>query len=152
MFSTPAHGHVNPSLEAIHELVARGHRIPYAIPHIFEEKVAETGAEPVLYTTSLSSPDDDPEAWGTTLIENIGPSCKDAVSALPQLAKVYEGDEPDPRPVRDHPVSGASPRPSLGRPRVLAVAEPGRPGATRRRWESRYRNLTATGRGQTYFA
>ncbi|MFD9072608.1 macrolide-inactivating glycosyltransferase [Streptomyces lasiicapitis] len=95
MFSIAAHGHVNPSLEVIRELVARGHRVTYAIPHAFEEKVAETGAEPVLYTTTLPGPDDDPEAWGNTLIDNIEPFLNDAVNALPQLRAAYEGDEPD---------------------------------------------------------
>lgn len=95
MFSIAAHGHVNPSLEVIRELVARGHRVTYAIPHAFEEKVAETGAEPVLYTTTLPGPDADPEAWGETLIDNIEPFLDDAVNALPQLLAAYEGDEPD---------------------------------------------------------
>jgi MGT family glycosyltransferase len=95
MFSIAAHGHVNPSLEVIRELVARGHRVTYAIPHLFADKVAETGAEPVLYTTTLPGPDDDPEAWGTELIDNIEPFLADAIAVLPQLAAAYEGDEPD---------------------------------------------------------
>ncbi|GGV06321.1 macrolide-inactivating glycosyltransferase [Streptomyces spectabilis] len=95
MFSIAAHGHVNPSLEVIRELVARGHRVTYAIPHAFEEKVAETGAEPVLYRTTLPGPDDDPSAWGDTLLDNVEPFLADAVHALPQLAAAYEGDEPD---------------------------------------------------------
>ncbi|MFD0412719.1 macrolide-inactivating glycosyltransferase [Streptomyces sp. NPDC127108] len=95
MFSIAAHGHVNPSLEVIRELVARGHRVTYAIPHAFEEKIAETGAEPVLYTTTLPGPDADPEAWGDTLIDNIEPFLNDAINALPQLLAAYEGDEPD---------------------------------------------------------
>lgn len=95
MFSIAAHGHVNPSLEVIRELVARGHRVTYAIPHAFEEKVAETGAELRPYTTTLPSPDDDPEAWGTELIDNIEPFLHDAITVLPELARAYEGDEPD---------------------------------------------------------
>ncbi|MFH8791860.1 macrolide-inactivating glycosyltransferase [Streptomyces sp. NPDC017941] len=95
MFSIAAHGHVNPSLEVIRELVARGHRVTYAIPHAFEEKVAETGAEPVLYPTTLPGADDDPEAWGDTLIDNIEPFLADAINALPHLRAAYEGDEPD---------------------------------------------------------
>ncbi len=95
MFSIAAHGHVNPSLEVIRELVARGHRVTYAIPHAFAEKVAETGAEPRPYTTTLPSPDDDPEAWGTELIDNIEPFLADAIAVLPELARAYEGDEPD---------------------------------------------------------
>ncbi|MEU5777949.1 macrolide-inactivating glycosyltransferase [Streptomyces venezuelae] len=95
MFSIAAHGHVNPSLEVIRELVARGHRVTYAVPHAFAEKVAETGAEPRPYTTTLPSPDADPEAWGTELIDNIEPFLTDAITVLPELARAYEGDEPD---------------------------------------------------------
>ncbi|AQS66917.1 macrolide-inactivating glycosyltransferase [Streptomyces pactum] len=95
MFSIAAHGHVNPSLEVIRELVARGHRVTYAIPPLFAEKVAETGAEPKLWNSTLPGPDADPEAWGTTLLDNVEPFLNDAVQALPQLIEAYEGDEPD---------------------------------------------------------
>lgn len=93
MFSIAAHGHVNPSLEVIRELVRRGHRVSYAIPASFADKVAATGAEPVIYTSTLPT-DDDPEAWGTELIDNIEPFLDDAIQALPQLAAAFEGDEP----------------------------------------------------------
>ncbi|MFE3550313.1 macrolide-inactivating glycosyltransferase [Streptomyces kronopolitis] len=92
MFSIAAHGHVNPSLEVIRELVGRGYHVTYAIPQVFEEKVAETGAEPVLYRSTLPSPDDDPSAWGTTLLDNVEPFLEDAIQALPQLIDSYEGD------------------------------------------------------------
>ncbi|MEU9592722.1 glycosyltransferase [Streptomyces sp. NPDC048219] len=95
MFSIAAHGHVNPSLEVIRELVARGHRVTYAIPPLFADKVAGTGAEPKLWNSTLPGPDADPEAWGTTLLDNVEPFLDDAVQALPQLAEAYEGDEPD---------------------------------------------------------
>ncbi|MFJ2257089.1 macrolide-inactivating glycosyltransferase [Streptomyces sp. NPDC087844] len=95
MFSIAAHGHVNPSLEVIRELVARGHRVTYAIPPVFADKVAETGAEPKPWRSTLPSPDDDPSAWGTTLLDNVEPFLADAVQALPQLIEAYEGDEPD---------------------------------------------------------
>jgi len=95
MFSIAAHGHVNPSLEVIRELVARGHRVTYAIPPHFAEKVAGTGAEPVLWNSTLPGPDDDPEAWGSTLLDNVEPFLADAVQALPQLIEAYEGDTPD---------------------------------------------------------
>ncbi|WP_424871807.1 glycosyltransferase [Streptomyces sp. SAI-229] len=95
MFSIAAHGHVNPSLEVIRELVARGHRVTYAIPPLFAEKVAETGAEPKLWNSTLPGPDDDPEAWGTTLLDNVEPFLADAIQALPQLIEAYEGDTPD---------------------------------------------------------
>ncbi|WP_254407001.1 macrolide-inactivating glycosyltransferase [Streptomyces sp. GMY02] len=95
MFSIAAHGHVNPSLDIIRELVARGHRVSYAIPALFAEKVAATGAEPVIYTSVLPGPDDDPEAWGTELVDNLEPFLDDAIQALPQLAVAFEDDLPD---------------------------------------------------------
>ncbi|MFI6766197.1 macrolide-inactivating glycosyltransferase [Streptomyces sp. NPDC050355] len=94
MFSIAAHGHVNPSLEVIRELVARGHRVTYAIPPSFADLIAGTGAEPLLWNSTLPT-DDKPEAWGTELIDNIEPFLDDAVQALPQLLAAYEGDEPD---------------------------------------------------------
>lgn len=94
MFSIAAHGHVNPSIEVIRELVARGHRVTYAIPPQFAEKVAETGAEPKIWHSTLPT-DDDPDAWGTELIDHLEPFLTDAVQALPQLIDLYEDDEPD---------------------------------------------------------
>ncbi|WP_251095400.1 macrolide-inactivating glycosyltransferase [Streptomyces sp. Caat 7-52] len=95
MFSIAAHGHVNPSLEVIRELVARGHRVTYAIPPVFADKVAATGARPVPYTSTLPGPDADPEAWGSTLLDNVEPFLEDAIQALPQLIAAYAGDTPD---------------------------------------------------------
>ncbi|CAM5490586.1 Macrolide-inactivating glycosyltransferase OS=Streptomyces alboniger OX=132473 GN=mgt PE=3 SV=1 [Streptomyces alboniger] len=95
MFSIAAPGHVNPSLEVIRELVARGHRVTYAIPPVFAEKVAETGAEVKLWNSTLPGPDDGPEAWGVTLLDNVEPFLADAIQALPQLIDAYKGDEPD---------------------------------------------------------
>lgn len=94
MFSIAAHGHVNPSLEVIRELVARGHRVSYAIPASFAEKVAATGAEPVVYTSTLPM-DDDPDAWGTELVDNLEPFLADGTQSLPQLAEAFENDRPD---------------------------------------------------------
>ncbi|MDT9690182.1 macrolide-inactivating glycosyltransferase [Streptomyces sp. P9(2023)] len=94
MFSIAAHGHVNPSLEVIRELVDRGHRVSYAIPASFAEKVAATGATPVVYRSTLPT-DDDPDAWGTELIDHVEPFLADAIQALPQLAEAFDADRPD---------------------------------------------------------
>lgn len=90
MFSIAASGHVNPSIEVVRELVARGHRVTYAIPASFAEKIAATGAEPVVYTSTLPT-DAEPEAWGTEVIDNIEPFLRDAIQVLPQLTEAYEG-------------------------------------------------------------
>ncbi len=94
MFSIAAHGHVNPSLEVIRELVVRGHRVSYAVPASFAPQVARTGATPVVYTSTLPT-DEEPEAWGTELIDHLEPFLDDAIQALPRLAAAFEGDEPD---------------------------------------------------------
>lgn len=94
MFSIAAPGHVNPSIEVIRELVARGHRVSYAIPASFADRVAVTGADPVIYSSTLPT-QDNPEDWGTELIDNIEPFFNDAVQVLPRLAEAFEGDEPD---------------------------------------------------------
>lgn len=95
MFSIAAHGHVNPSLEVIRELVARGHRVTYAIPPALADKAAATGAEVKPWNSTLPPPDADPSAWGSTLLDNVEPFLDDAVQALPQLIEAYAGDEPD---------------------------------------------------------
>ncbi|MFF5487932.1 macrolide-inactivating glycosyltransferase [Streptomyces virginiae] len=152
MFSIAAHGHVNPSIEVIRELVARGHRVSYAIPASFAEKVAETGATPVIYTSTLPT-DDAPEAWGTELIDNVEPFLTDAVQALPQLAAAFEGDEPDlvlhditsyPAPVLAHrwgvPAVSLSPNLVAWEGYEQEVAEP------------LFAELKASARGQAYYA
>lgn len=95
MFSIAAHGHVNPSLEVIRELVARGHRVTYAIPPALADKVAETGAEPRPWNSTLPGPGADPAAWGSELLDHVELFLADAMQALPQLAAAYEGDVPD---------------------------------------------------------
>ncbi|GHJ41038.1 macrolide-inactivating glycosyltransferase [Streptomyces sp. TS71-3] len=94
MFSIAAHGHVNPSLPVIRELVARGNRVSYAIPPSFAHKVAEAGAQPVVWHSVLPT-DDDPDDWGTELIDHIEPFLADALQALPQLTEAFRDDRPD---------------------------------------------------------
>ncbi|MEU6315878.1 macrolide-inactivating glycosyltransferase [Streptomyces sp. NPDC047014] len=152
MFSIAAHGHVNPSIEVIRELVARGHRVSYAIPAAFADKVAATGATPVVYTSTLPT-DEDPEAWGTELIDNLEPFLDDAVQALPQLAAAFEGDEPDlvlhditsyPAPVLAHrwgvPAVSLSPNLVAWEGYEQEVAEP------------MFAPLKASERGRAYYA
>ncbi|MFE6691195.1 macrolide family glycosyltransferase [Streptomyces sp. NPDC057743] len=94
MFSIPAHGHVQPNLDVIRELVDRGHRVSYAVPAAFADLVAATGAEPRPWTSVLPT-DDNPEAFGAELLDHLEPFLDDAIQALPQLAAAYEGDAPD---------------------------------------------------------
>ncbi|MER7111552.1 macrolide family glycosyltransferase, partial [Streptomyces sp. NPDC000229] len=94
MFNVAAHGHVQPSLEVIRELVARGHRVTYAIAEEFAELVASTGAEPRVHSSSLP-PKDDTDAWGTELTGHLRLFLAEAGRALPQLTEAYGNDRPD---------------------------------------------------------
>ncbi|SHN22816.1 macrolide family glycosyltransferase [Streptomyces yunnanensis] len=94
MFSIPAHGHVQPNLDVIRELVDRGHRVSYALPDSFADLVAATGAEHRPWTSVLPI-DENPQSWGPDVLDHLEPFLDDAVQALPQLAAAYEGDTPD---------------------------------------------------------
>src|SRR3954447_11740066 len=43
-FNIPAHGHVNPSLPLVAELVRRGHEATYFLTESYRSKIEETGA------------------------------------------------------------------------------------------------------------
>lgn len=45
VFNVPAHGHVNPTLPVVRELVSRGERVAYYLTDEFEPRIRHTGAE-----------------------------------------------------------------------------------------------------------
>ena len=45
VFNVPAHGHVNPTLPVVRELVSRGEQIAYYLTDEFEPQIRQTGAE-----------------------------------------------------------------------------------------------------------
>ena len=44
-FGIPGHGHVNPTLPIVAELIRRGHRVSYYNTASFAEKISSTGAQ-----------------------------------------------------------------------------------------------------------
>lgn len=44
-FCIPAHGHTNPTLEVVRELVNRGHEVLYYSYEAFREKIETAGAK-----------------------------------------------------------------------------------------------------------
>ncbi|MFI0355117.1 macrolide family glycosyltransferase [Actinomadura sp. 9N407] len=96
MVSIPAPGHVNPSLEIIRELAARGHRVTYANDPSYAEKAASAGAEPVPYDSTIPAVDD-PSRWPAPddLVGQLSLFLDDAIAMLPQLRAAYENDRPD---------------------------------------------------------
>ncbi|MHA6796400.1 macrolide family glycosyltransferase [Pseudonocardia bannensis] len=94
MFNIGAHGHVNPNLPVIAELVARGHRVSYAVPESFAPVVASSGATPVVYDSVL--PDEAAgERWPDGGVEAMSIFLDEAEQALPQLRAAFAGDRPD---------------------------------------------------------
>ncbi|MDI6104454.1 glycosyl transferase [Actinoplanes sp. NEAU-A12] len=92
MVSIPFPGHVNPSIEVIRELAARGHRVTYANDPSWAEAVEAIGAELKPYRSSLPSGDDD---WAGDTIDHLTVFLDDAVAMLPQLREAYDQDRPD---------------------------------------------------------
>jgi UDP:flavonoid glycosyltransferase YjiC (YdhE family) len=45
VFSVPAHGHVNPTLPVVRELVSRGEQVAYYLTGEFEPQIRHIGAE-----------------------------------------------------------------------------------------------------------
>ncbi|MCX5212554.1 glycosyl transferase [Kitasatospora sp. NBC_00240] len=94
MVSIPAHGHVNPSLEVIRELVARGHRVSYANDPSFGPAIEATGARLVPYATTLPLAGDS-SAWPQDPIAVQDLFLDDAIAMLPALRAAFDGDRPD---------------------------------------------------------
>ncbi|MGH3858541.1 macrolide family glycosyltransferase [Actinokineospora sp.] len=93
--AVPAHGHVNPNLALVAELVGRGHRVTFAINDEFAAQVRAAGAEVVPYESTFS-----------TAVEKLANEPDDLASAqrmfhdemvavTPQVEAAYTGDRPD---------------------------------------------------------
>jgi MGT family glycosyltransferase len=94
MVGVGAHGHTNPHLPVIAELVERGHRVSYAIPEPFAATVAATGAVPLVVDSTL--PDETRgEQWPDNALVGMGLFLDDARHVLPQLEAALTGDRPD---------------------------------------------------------
>nr|WP_307167636.1 macrolide family glycosyltransferase [Streptomyces rishiriensis] len=90
VFNVPMHGHVNPTLGVVEELVRRGHRVSYAVPEDFVHQVKAAGAEPVLYPDAGDG-SDAPEDMG----EGFARVVEVALTALPALNRAFGKDRPD---------------------------------------------------------
>lgn len=96
MVSIPYPGHVNPSLELVRELVARGHRVTYvnevsdahANGARIRASIEATGAEPRPYASTLSD-------WEGDVVDHLTRFQDEYEAMLPQVRAHYEHDRPD---------------------------------------------------------
>ncbi|MER6256332.1 macrolide family glycosyltransferase [Streptomyces sp. NPDC001584] len=90
VFNVPQPGHVNPTLGLVAELVARGHRVSYALTDDFRTQVEAVGATLVAYRptdTEVELPED--------LVAGAILAFRQVLSALPELAVAFSDDVPD---------------------------------------------------------
>lgn len=92
MVGIPIVSHVLPSLALIRELVARGHRVTYAVDPCMADRIGSAGAELVACTSTLPVADND---WPADPIAAASLFLDDAIQALPQLRAAYDDDPAD---------------------------------------------------------
>ncbi|MCK2238904.1 MULTISPECIES: macrolide family glycosyltransferase [unclassified Crossiella] len=93
-----AAGHVNPLLGVVSELSARGHRISFATTKDYAARVADAGAEPVVYQSVIEESwgdADPPDFTGEELIRLMQLGVTETETQLPVLEQALAGDEPD---------------------------------------------------------
>ncbi|WP_411106967.1 macrolide family glycosyltransferase [Streptomyces sp. cmx-4-9] len=95
LFNIPGHGHVNPTLAVVAELVRSGHRVSYVITEEFAPQVEAAGATAVVHESTLPPthrgqdwPHDDIVAMSSLFLE-------EAAAVLPAQEKAFEDDRPD---------------------------------------------------------
>ncbi|GAA4537833.1 macrolide family glycosyltransferase [Amycolatopsis samaneae] len=98
-------GHVNPTLGVAAELVRRGHRVTYAAPALFADRIAETGARLVEYESTYEknftkAPNFDRKDIGRAMAGNLA----ETRSVFAQVAAAIGDDLPD-LVVQDGPVA-----------------------------------------------
>jgi MGT family glycosyltransferase len=98
VFNIPAHGHVNPTLPVIQELIRRGHRVTYYAMTPFREQITAAGGDFQAYESLVDDLDAffDPEMLHApsmgTLVSGLMEACE---VLLPRLLARVRQDPPD---------------------------------------------------------
>lgn len=101
-FCIPAAGHVNPTLGIVSELVARGHRVSYAIPAELGAAVTAAGARAVCYRTTMADFAETMMSFDSIKRFGVGDflriqhgRLRETISLLAPLARAFAEDRPD---------------------------------------------------------
>jgi hypothetical protein len=97
VFNIPAHGHVNPTLAVVQELVARGEEVMYYLTDEFKHKIQSTGVafrryEPVARPQNQRFPPDSLPSLYEVLYRILGEGLQ---SIVPQLLDDVRAEQPD---------------------------------------------------------
>ncbi|TLW91655.1 glycosyl transferase [Saccharomonospora piscinae] len=94
MVAVGAHGHLNPHLPVLAELVERGHRVSVSVPESFADIAASSGATPIVISSDL--PDETKnEQWPEGGVEAMDLFLDEGRGVLPQLEAALADDRPD---------------------------------------------------------
>ncbi len=93
--AVPAHGHVNPSLSLVAELVRRGHRVTFAVNGEFAEPVTATGATALRYDSTFPSEADGATAWPEDAVGAQRLFRDEFLAVTQQVERLYADDRPD---------------------------------------------------------
>ncbi|QUQ67529.1 macrolide family glycosyltransferase [Kutzneria sp. CA-103260] len=92
----PGHGHVNPTLPLVEELVARGHRITYLTGADLLPKVAAIGATPIETPWAMPERPPGPFKFSVEMFAGMQAMMRQlAEQALPGLLEHFQQDRPD---------------------------------------------------------
>jgi MGT family glycosyltransferase len=91
----PAHGHVNPTLPVVAELVRRGHRVTFATNDKYADAVLTTGAQVLRYKSTLADRALPERMTGEYLVHEPVRSIDEAIATLPAFEAGFSGDVPD---------------------------------------------------------
>jgi MGT family glycosyltransferase len=91
IFNVAEHGHVNPTLGMVEELVARGYRVSYTTTAEFAELITHAGATPVLFEPYIdkSAPTPEDLQYGAVEFAN------EAANNYSRVFEAFENDRPD---------------------------------------------------------
>jgi MGT family glycosyltransferase len=90
----PATGHVNPTLAIVAELARRGHRVSYPTTEDFAARVAEAGARPILYRSTVPSAASEVE-WPVDHAGGLALFLGEAEAVVPWELTAFDEDRPD---------------------------------------------------------
>jgi len=95
-FSIPAHGHVNPTLPLVRELIARGHAVRYYNAETFREKIEASGAAFIPIDAFMPpAPDDLKKRAGKDFASLIEMAAHVTLAMEPTFAQEISSNPPD---------------------------------------------------------
>lgn len=95
VLNIPAHGHINPTLAIIKELVSRQFRVTYATTEEFASTIRAMGAEPALFRSAFPSGPITRDLFSQNKDSLPLLFLDEATHVLPQFEEIFKNDKPD---------------------------------------------------------